>query len=40
VSANGGGALRERLGIVGSGTIACGLAACAARHGEVTLWAC
>jgi 3-hydroxybutyryl-CoA dehydrogenase len=39
VSANGGGALRERLGIVGSGTIACGLAACAARHGEVTLWA-
>jgi len=30
---------RERLGIVGSGTIACGLAACAARHGDVTLWA-
>jgi 3-hydroxybutyryl-CoA dehydrogenase len=29
----------ERLGIVGSGTIACGLAACAARYGEVTLWA-
>jgi 3-hydroxybutyryl-CoA dehydrogenase len=29
----------ERLGIVGAGTIACGLAACAARHGEVTLWA-
>jgi 3-hydroxybutyryl-CoA dehydrogenase len=29
----------ERLGIVGSGTIACGLAACAARHGEVRLWA-
>jgi 3-hydroxybutyryl-CoA dehydrogenase len=29
----------ERLGIVGSGTIACGLAACAARHGHVTLWA-
>ncbi len=27
----------ERLGIVGAGTIACGLAACAARHGEVTL---
>jgi 3-hydroxybutyryl-CoA dehydrogenase len=24
---------------VGSGTIACGLAACAARHGTVTLWA-
>jgi 3-hydroxybutyryl-CoA dehydrogenase len=38
-AANGDGALRERLGIVGSGTIACGLAACAARHGEVTLWA-
>jgi 3-hydroxybutyryl-CoA dehydrogenase len=30
---------RERLGIVGSGTIACGLAAVAARHGGVTLWA-
>jgi 3-hydroxybutyryl-CoA dehydrogenase len=29
----------ERLGIVGSGTIACGLAACAARHGDVTLLA-
>ena len=29
----------ERLGIVGAGTIACGLAACAARHGDVTLWA-
>ena len=29
----------ERLGIVGSGAIACGLAACAARHGTVTLWA-
>ena len=29
----------ERLGIVGSGTIACGLAACAARRGAVTLWA-
>jgi 3-hydroxybutyryl-CoA dehydrogenase len=27
----------ERLGIIGAGTIACGLAACAARHGEVTL---
>jgi 3-hydroxybutyryl-CoA dehydrogenase len=38
-AANGGGALRERLGIVGSGTIACGLAACAARRGPVTLWA-
>ena len=29
----------ERLGVVGAGTIACGLAACAARHGSVTLWA-
>jgi 3-hydroxybutyryl-CoA dehydrogenase len=29
----------ERLGIVGSGAIACGLAAAAARHGEVVLWA-
>jgi 3-hydroxybutyryl-CoA dehydrogenase len=31
--------LRERLGIVGSGAIACGLAATAARHGEVVLFA-
>jgi 3-hydroxybutyryl-CoA dehydrogenase len=38
-AANGSAPLAERLGIVGSGTIACGLAACAARHGEVTLWA-
>jgi 3-hydroxybutyryl-CoA dehydrogenase len=29
----------ERLGIAGSGAIACGLAATAARHGEVVLWA-
>jgi 3-hydroxybutyryl-CoA dehydrogenase len=29
----------ERLGIAGSGAIACGLAATAARHGEVLLWA-
>jgi 3-hydroxybutyryl-CoA dehydrogenase len=29
----------ERLGIVGSGAIACGLAAAAARHGDVVLWA-
>jgi len=29
----------ERLGIVGSGVIACGLAAVAARHGTVTVWA-
>jgi 3-hydroxybutyryl-CoA dehydrogenase len=32
--------VRERLGIAGAGTIACGLAATAARHGyEVMLWA-
>ena len=31
--------MTERLGIAGSGAIACGLAACAARHGEVVLWA-
>jgi 3-hydroxybutyryl-CoA dehydrogenase len=31
--------VRERLGIAGSGAIACGLAAAAARHGEVVLWA-
>ena len=31
--------MRERLGIAGSGAIACGLAASAARHGEVVLWA-
>ena len=31
--------MRERLGIVGSGAIACGLAAAAARHGDVLLWA-
>jgi 3-hydroxybutyryl-CoA dehydrogenase len=31
--------LTERLGIAGSGTIACGLAAAAARHGDVLLWA-
>jgi 3-hydroxybutyryl-CoA dehydrogenase len=31
--------LEERLGIAGSGAIACGLAASAARQGEVTLWA-
>lgn len=29
----------ERIGIAGSGAIACGLAATAARHGEVLLWA-
>lgn len=31
--------MQERLGIAGSGTIACGLAVAAARHGEVLLWA-
>jgi 3-hydroxybutyryl-CoA dehydrogenase len=31
--------LRERLGIAGTGAIACGLAATAARHGEVLLYA-
>ena len=29
----------ERLGIAGAGAIACGLAATAAQHGEVLLWA-
>jgi 3-hydroxybutyryl-CoA dehydrogenase len=29
----------ERLAVIGSGTIACGLAATAARHGLVTMWA-
>jgi 3-hydroxybutyryl-CoA dehydrogenase len=28
----------EQLGIAGSGTIACGLAATAAQHGEVVMW--
>src|SRR5437867_953021 len=28
----------ERLGIAGSGTIACGLAATAACHGDVVMW--
>jgi len=31
--------ISERLGIAGSGAIACGLAAVAAPHGEVVLWA-
>jgi 3-hydroxybutyryl-CoA dehydrogenase len=31
--------LSEKLGVAGSGTIACGLAALAARQGEVVLWA-
>ena len=29
----------ERIGIAGSGRIACGLAAVAADHGQVVLWA-
>jgi 3-hydroxybutyryl-CoA dehydrogenase len=35
----GDGSVQERIGIAGSGAIACGLAAAAARHGEVVLWA-
>ena len=31
--------MEERIGIAGSGAIACGLAAAAARQGEVLLWA-
>ncbi len=31
--------MHERLAIAGAGTIACGLAATAATHGEVVLWA-
>src|SRR3954468_10784276 len=31
--------MHERLGIAGSGAIACGLATAAAAHGEVVLWA-
>lgn len=31
--------MEERLAVVGSGAIACGLAATAAAHGEVVLWA-
>lgn len=31
--------MQERLGIAGAGTIACGLAVAAARHGDVMLWA-
>ena len=31
--------MSERIGIVGSGVIACGLAATAARRGDVVLWA-
>lgn len=32
--------MKERLGIAGSGVIACGLAVTAAEHSEVLLWAC
>jgi 3-hydroxybutyryl-CoA dehydrogenase len=38
-SETGAGALQETLGIAGAGTIATGLAAVAALHGEVLLWA-
>lgn len=31
--------MRERFGVAGSGAIACGLAASAAAHGDVVLWA-
>ena len=31
--------MRERVGIAGSGVIACGLAVAAAEHGDVLLWA-
>ncbi len=31
--------MQERLAIAGAGTIACGLAVTAARHGDVVLWA-
>jgi 3-hydroxybutyryl-CoA dehydrogenase len=31
--------MQERLGVAGSGAIACGLAATAARYGDVMLWA-
>ena len=31
--------MEERLTIVGSGAIACGVAAVAARHGKLALWA-
>jgi len=31
--------VNERIGIAGSGAVACGLAATAARHGDVVLWA-
>src|ERR1700760_5168866 len=34
-----GADLRERVGIAGSGVIACGLAVAAAEHDQVLLWA-
>src|SRR5687768_11257728 len=34
-----GQSINETLGVAGSGAIACGLAAVAARRGEVVLWA-
>jgi len=34
-----GQSINERIGVAGSGAIACGLAAVAARSGEVVLWA-
>ena len=34
-----GQSINERLGVAGSGAIACGLAAVAARSGPVVLWA-
>lgn len=38
-STKGAFEVEERLGIAGSGAIACGLAATAAQHGDVLLWA-
>jgi len=38
-STQGAFEVEERLGIAGSGAIACGLAATAAQHGDVLLWA-
>jgi 3-hydroxybutyryl-CoA dehydrogenase len=39
ISTEPGETLQEKLGLAGSGTIACGLAAVGALHGEVMLWA-
>src|SRR6185312_12158371 len=38
-STNGGTRVDERVAIVGSGAIACGLAATASANGQVVLWA-